>query len=91
MSRVPRLLPKMELKLGVGGASRVFSATKFWRETCIMGGMILLITPSARSRECAQAVEAATGRPTHLASTLQDVGGKLRSQEYAAVIVDQFL
>jgi hypothetical protein len=56
-----------------------------------MEGMILLITPSARSRECAQAVEAATGHPTHAASTLQEAGGKLRSQEYSAVIVDQFL
>jgi hypothetical protein len=56
-----------------------------------MEGMILLITPSARSRECAQAVEAATGHPTHVASTLQEAGGKLRSQEYSASIIDQFL
>lgn len=56
-----------------------------------MEGMILLITPSARSRECAQAVEAATGHPTQVASTLQEAGGKLRSQEYSAAIMDQFL
>lgn len=56
-----------------------------------MTGMILLITPSVRSQECAQAVQAATGQPTHAASTLQGAGSKLREQEYAAVIVDQFL
>ena len=52
---------------------------------------ILLITPSARSRECAQAVEAATGHATHVALTLQEAGGKLRAQEYSAVIIAQFL
>jgi hypothetical protein len=39
-----------------------------------MEGMILLITPSSRSRECAQAVEAASGHPTHIAATLQEAG-----------------
>ncbi len=91
MNRVLRQLPKMELKREVGAATRVFSVTKLWRETCIKEGMILLITPSSRSRECAQAVEAATGHPTHVASTLQEAGTKLRSQEYSAVIIDQFL
>ena len=56
-----------------------------------MKGMILLITPSVRSQECAQAIQAATGRPTHAASTLQEAGSKLREQEYLAVIIDQFL
>jgi hypothetical protein len=56
-----------------------------------MEGAILLITPSARSQECAQAVQAATGKPTHVAATLQEAGSLLRSQEYAAVIIDRFL
>lgn len=53
--------------------------------------MILLITPSARSQECAEAVQSATGHPTEVAATLQQAGSSLRSHEYTAVIVDQFL
>jgi hypothetical protein len=56
-----------------------------------MKAMILLISPSARGQECAQAVQTATDQPTHVAATLQEAGTKLRSQEYAAAIVDQFL
>jgi DNA-binding NtrC family response regulator len=54
-------------------------------------GMILLITPSVRSQECAQAVQAATGHPTHAAPSVQEAASKLREQEYSAVIIDQFL
>jgi hypothetical protein len=50
----------------------------------------ILITPSARSQECAQAVQAATDHPTEVAATLRQAGSSLRSSEYAAVIVDQF-
>jgi len=75
----------------MGLVSLVFSVGRLWRKTCIVKAMILLITPSARSQECAQAVHAATGHPTQVAATLQEAGSCLRSQEYAAVIVDQFL
>jgi DNA-binding NtrC family response regulator len=53
--------------------------------------MILLITPSARGQECAQALLNATNLPTDVASTLQAAVGKLRQQEYAAVVIDQFV
>lgn len=53
--------------------------------------MILLITPSARGLECAQALREATGQPTHVASSLEIAGGNLREQEYSAVVIDQFL
>ena len=53
--------------------------------------MILLITPSARIKECAQSLESATSHPVHTATSLQEAGSRLREQEYAAVIVDQFL
>ena len=53
--------------------------------------MILLVTPSARSQECAQALQAATNHPTHTAPTLQAAVSHLREQEYLAVVVDQFL
>jgi DNA-binding NtrC family response regulator len=53
--------------------------------------MILLITPSARGQECAQALLASTNLQTEVAPTLQTAVGKLREQEYAAVVVDQFL
>jgi len=53
--------------------------------------MILLVTPSARIQECADAIHAATGKPTDLAATLQAAVGHLRAGEYAAVVIDQFL
>ena len=53
--------------------------------------MILLITPSVRSQECAQAIQAATEHPTHAPSTLQVAASKLREHEYPAVISVQFL
>lgn len=53
--------------------------------------MILLITPSARGQECGQALHDATGQPAHVAGTLEMAVSKLRSQEYSAVVVDQFL
>jgi len=53
--------------------------------------MILLITPSARGQECAQALLATTTLPTHVASTLHAAVAKLREQEYSAVVIDQCL
>jgi hypothetical protein len=52
--------------------------------------MILLITPSSRGQECAQALFASTNHPTDVASTLQAAVSKLRQEEYAAVVIDQF-
>lgn len=56
-----------------------------------MKGMILLITPSARIKECAQTLESATNDPVHTATSLQEAGSRLREQEYVAVVIDQFL
>ena len=56
-----------------------------------MRGMILLITPSARIKECAQALESSTNHPVHTATSLQEAGSRLREQQYAAVVIDQFL
>jgi hypothetical protein len=53
--------------------------------------MILLITPSARARECAQAIQQATTESVQIASTLQQAGNQLRNQEFAAVVMDQSL
>jgi hypothetical protein len=53
--------------------------------------MILLITPSARARECAQAIQQATTEAVQIASTLQQASTQLRGQEYAAVVIDQFM
>lgn len=53
--------------------------------------MILLITPSSRGQECAQALFTTTNHPTDVASTLHAAVSKLRHQEYAAVVIDQFV
>jgi hypothetical protein len=53
--------------------------------------MILLVTPSERGKDCAQVLQGATGHPTHVANTLQTAISSLRAEEYAAVVIDQFL
>ena len=62
-----------------------------WRETCNSEGMILLVTSSERGKDCAQVLQEATGQPTQVANTLQSAISSLRTQEYAAVVIDQFL
>lgn len=53
--------------------------------------MILLVTPSERANDCAHVLQGATGHPTQVANTLQSAISNLRTQEYAAVVLDQFL
>lgn len=53
--------------------------------------MILLITPSARGQQCADALNAATGLATHWAQNLQQAATRLREQNFIAVVIDQFL
>lgn len=53
--------------------------------------MILLITPSARAQECALAIQQATTETVQIAASLQQATTQLRSSEYAAVVIDQFL
>lgn len=53
--------------------------------------MILLVTPSERARDCARVLQGATGHLTQVANTLQSAISDLRTQEYAAVVIDQFL
>ncbi|HLW86049.1 MAG TPA: hypothetical protein VKR60_12600 [Candidatus Sulfotelmatobacter sp.] len=53
--------------------------------------MILLITPSARGQQCADALRSATGDETHWAHILQEAAMRLREQPYSAVVIDQFL
>jgi hypothetical protein len=53
--------------------------------------MILLITPSARGRECATALAVAAGHSVHLSPSLEEAAALLRSQEYDAVVLDQAL
>lgn len=53
--------------------------------------MILLITPSQRAQECAQAFQEATGETTQCAASLRQAANQLRSQEYSAVVIDQSL
>ena len=53
--------------------------------------MILLITPSARGQQCADALDAATGLETQWAQNLQQAATRLREQTFIAVVIDQFL
>ena len=57
----------------------------------IMKGMILVITPSDRIKECAQSLRSATNHSVDFARSLQEGTSKLRGCEYDAVILDQFL
>jgi len=53
--------------------------------------MILLVTPFAAGRQCAESLEQATGLTAHWAETLQAASTRLRSQAYLTVVLDQFL
>jgi hypothetical protein len=53
--------------------------------------MILVITPTARGQECANALQLATGRQAHWAQDLQEAVARLREETYSAAVIDQFL
>jgi CheY-like chemotaxis protein len=53
--------------------------------------MILLVTTSARARECAAALEQGTGHKTHVAATVPQALHRLEAAEYDALAVDQSL
>lgn len=53
--------------------------------------MILLITPSARAKDCVSALHDATSETMQVAGTLREAAMQLRAQEYSAVVVDQSL
>jgi hypothetical protein len=51
--------------------------------------MILLITPSARGQECAQALHSSTSEPTQVASSLRQASTCLRAHDFSAVVIHQ--
>jgi hypothetical protein len=51
--------------------------------------MLLLVTPSAKARGCAQAIQQVTSEETHVAATLSQAMAQLRAQEYVAILIDQ--
>jgi hypothetical protein len=53
--------------------------------------MLLMITPSAKARSCAGAIQQVTSEETHVAATLSQAMAQLRAQEYVAVLIDQAL
>jgi hypothetical protein len=53
--------------------------------------MILLITSSARGPECAECLSAETTQETHWAQSVQEAATRLREQNYALAVIDQFL
>ena len=53
--------------------------------------MILLITPSAKAQDWAEALTKATNEQVQVAGTLQQAAGQLRTQEFLALVIDQCL
>ena len=51
--------------------------------------MLLVITPSAKARGCAQAIQQVTSEETHVAANSSQALARLRAQEYVAVLIDQ--
>jgi hypothetical protein len=51
--------------------------------------MLLVITPSAKARGCAQAIQQVTSEETHIAATSSQALAQLRAREYVAVLIDQ--
>lgn len=51
--------------------------------------MLLVITPSAKARGCAQSIQQVTSEEAHVAATSSQALARLRAQEYLAVLIDQ--
>jgi hypothetical protein len=51
--------------------------------------MLLVITPSAKARSCAQEIQQVTSEETHVAATSSQALAQLRVREYVAVLIDQ--
>jgi hypothetical protein len=51
--------------------------------------MLLVITPSAKARGCAQAIQQVTSEETHVVATASQALAQLRAREYVAVLIDQ--
>jgi hypothetical protein len=51
--------------------------------------MLLVITPSAKVRGCAQTIQQVTSEETHVAATSTQALARLRAQDYVAVLIDQ--
>jgi hypothetical protein len=81
--------------LGKGGEARFAKSSVYsqddWRGTCKGWGMILLITPSSRARECAAMIQEATGEGTECVESARRASKLLRSGEYSALVIDQYL
>ena len=68
---------------------RIFNHARAGWKRAIHISMILMITPSSRARECAQAIQEALREETQVASNLREALSHLRTHEYSAVVVDQ--
>ncbi len=53
--------------------------------------MVLLVMPSGRSKECAEAIRRLSGEVVHCVRDLQAAGDELRRVEFSVVAVDQHL
>ena len=51
--------------------------------------MLLVITPSAKARDCAQAIQQVTSEETHVVASSSQALAQLRAREYVAVLIDQ--
>jgi len=78
------------------GASRYriclyFQRIKFWSRTCDIQRMILLVWASERAQSLAAAITERQQQEVQIASTLQQGCERLRSDEYSAALIDQWI
>ena len=62
-----------------------------WQIICLLIGMILLVTSSSRSNDCAVALRQGTGEDVNVANSLRAAATSLRTESYVAVVLDQYL
>jgi CheY-like chemotaxis protein len=68
---------------------RIFNRPHAGGKRAIHIVMILVITPSVRARDCAQAIQESLREETQVAVNLREALADLRSQEYSGVVLDQ--
>jgi hypothetical protein len=69
----------------------VFNDGGFGSAIALCALMILLIWSSERAQDCARAIEHAFQQPVRMVSSLQQGCERLQTEEYAAVLVDQWI
>jgi hypothetical protein len=85
------LVPERAFRERLGRQLICFQAHRIGPEVAYQFSMILLVTPSERASEWAEALNEATGEKITVTGSLAQATTLLRAESFLAVVLDQFL